>query len=282
MKILVTGATGFIGRHVVSKLIARSHTVLAVARDAGRARALNWPQSVHFVACDIHNPDLDVENLFGKVDAVIHLAWPDLPNYQLLSHFESTLLADYRFLKSLVNSGCQQVLVTGTCLEYGMREGCLSEDMLVQPSTPYGVAKDCLRRFLETLNKETPFTLQWARLFYMHGPGQNAKSLFSQLESAISEGRAAFPMSGGEQLRDYLPVERVASYLVNLVEHAEYDGIVNICSGIPVSVRRIVEEFIARRGAKIKLNLGHYRYPDYEPMAFWGDSSKCRKVDSDG
>ncbi|NWA04458.1 NAD-dependent epimerase/dehydratase family protein [Pseudomonas gingeri] len=279
MRVLVTGATGFVGRHVVSSLIASGHSVIAVARDIKRAREMRWPSAVHFVACDIHCTDLDVVALFGPVDALIHLAWPGLPDYRSLSHFENTLGADYRFLKSLVLSGCRHVLVAGTCLEYGLQEGCLNEDMAAQPTTPYGIAKDCLRRFLEVFRKEVPFTLQWARLFYMYGPGQNSKSLLSQLELALLSGDDKFPMSWGEQLRDYLPVEHVAADLVNLLGHVELDGVVNICSGKPISVRRLVEEFIISKGAKIELELGHYRYPDYEPMAFWGDRSKYQKVD---
>jgi dTDP-6-deoxy-L-talose 4-dehydrogenase (NAD+) len=81
-------------------------------------------------------------------------------------------------------------------------------------------------------------------------------------------------MSGGEQLRDYLPVEDVANHIVNLVEHGELDGIYNSCSGDPISVRRLVERRIREKGSNIELNLGHYPYPDYEPMAFWGGTDK--------
>src|SRR4029453_4115348 len=104
-----------------------------------------------------------------------------------------------------------------------------------------------MRKFLESLKTDSPFTLQWARLFYVYGRGQNPGSLLVQLERALEQGDAEFPMSGGAQLRDYMPVQRVASDLVRLIEHPECDGIVNICSGKPISVRRMVEEFIKAR-----------------------------------
>jgi nucleoside-diphosphate-sugar epimerase len=75
-------------------------------------------------------------------------------------------------------------------------------------------------------------------------------------------------------LRDYLPVTEVAARLVTILEHADLPGTINVCSGKPISVRRLVELRIAERQSTIQLNLGHYPYPDYEPMAFWGDSSR--------
>jgi nucleoside-diphosphate-sugar epimerase len=106
----------------------------------------------------------------------------------------------------------------------------------------------------------------------MYGEGQNPNSLLTMLDQAIQRGDPSFNMSGGEQLRDYLPVTEVATRLVKLLEHPELSGVINICSGAPISVRRLVENRIAERDASIKLNLGSYPYPDYEPMAFWGGS----------
>lgn len=276
MNVLVTGATGFVGRHVVPRLLERGHTVTAVARENERARTFPWFKQVTFVACDIHRVPDSLLKEFEQAEAVIHLAWPGLPNYKGLFHFEENLPASYRFLKALVEAGIQHLLVTGTCFEYGLQSGCLAESLPTFPANPYGLAKDTLRKFLEALRQEYAFTLQWPRLFYMYGVGQNPSSLLAQLDRAIDSGKSQFNMSGGEQLRDYLPVEKVASHLVTLLEHPQCDGIVNICSGEPISVRRIVERHLAARGANICLNLGHYPYPDYEPMAFWGDGRRLK------
>lgn len=211
-------------------------------------------------------------------DAVVHLAWPGLPNYGDLSHFEDTLPTQYRFLKSLVEGGVRQLLVTGTCFEYGMQNGALREDAPTVPASPYALAKDVLRRFLESLQRTHPFTLQWARLFYIYGEGQNPGSLLAQLDRAVDNGDAVFNMSGGEQLRDYLPVKAVASRLAALLERRQVNGIVNICCGRPVSVRRLVERHLAERNARIRLNLGHYPYPEYEPLAFWGDGERFEAI----
>jgi dTDP-6-deoxy-L-talose 4-dehydrogenase (NAD+) len=277
MKVLVTGASGFIGRHVVTRLLARGHEVTAVARDSAKARTLPWFEAVRFLPSDIHQESFGVET-FGPQDVAVHLAWPGLPNYKSLTHIEETLPADYRFLKRLVGVGIPRLVVSGTCFEYGLLDGRLAETTATHPTTPYGLAKDCLRKYLQSFQRRQPFCLQWARLFYMHGEGQHPNCLLAQLEHAIGEGRAVFDMSGGEQLRDYLPVKEVAAALVALAETPAFDGIVNVCSGTPISVRRLVEERIAHSGARIALNLGHYPYPDYEPMAFWGDPSKLHKI----
>lgn len=269
MKVLVTGATGFVGRHVVAELVTAGHQVLAVARDQGRLEQMAWRDAVQFAACDIHDEDLAALLAFAP-DVLVHLAWPGLPNYRQAFHFESNLPADYRFLKSAVDSGIGQLLVAGTGAEFGLMAGELAEDAATAPVNAYGIAKDSLRRFLQHLQLSRPFVLQWVRLFHMYGPGQNPDSLLAQLDRAIDEKTETFDMSSGEQLRDYLPVGEVARRIALLVSRPDIQGVINCCSGIPVSVRRLAESRIAERGADLRLNLGVYPCPDYEPMAYWG------------
>lgn len=220
------------------------------------------------------------ENSFdfmGQPDVLIHLAWGGLPNYKSLHHYEEELPAHYCFLKTLVESGLKNLLVTGTCFEYGMQSGPLSEHMEARPNNPYGFAKDTLRRQLEYLQQAMPFNLTWARLFYLYGEGQAENSLLPQLKRSVERGDRAFSMSGGEQLRDYLPITEVAKLLASLATNARDIGVVNICSGVPISVRKLVEGWIEENGWPIAVNLGQYPYSDYEPMAFWGDPYKLKR-----
>lgn len=270
MKVAVSGATGFIGRHVLAELEARSAEATALVRavpnqDLGRVRV---------VKIDLHDAPLNAYELMGRPDVLIHLAWSGLPNYKSLHHFEQELPAQYRFLKNLIESGLQNLVVAGTCFEYGMQSGSLSEDMTPCPSNPYGFAKDALRRQLEYLKATHPYQLTWARLFYLYGEGQAEGSLLPQLRRAAERGDPVFNMSGGEQLRDYLPVAEVAKHLVSLSLTKSDIGTVNVCAGTPISVRKLVEGLIQENGWSIRPNLGHYPYPDYEPMAFWGDARK--------
>lgn len=278
MKVLVTGATGFVGRHLVAALLARGCEIRAVARNVEIAKGMPWINDVEFVSADIHAADLDVAALTVGIDALAHLAWPGLPNYRALFHFEHNLMADYRFIKSAVEAGVQQVLVTGTCFEYGMQSGPLSESSAPQPSNPYGLAKHTLHLFLQNLQQELPFTLQWARLFYLHGEGQNPNSLLAALDRAIDTGEPSFNMSAGEQLRDFLPIENAAGYLAAILQRHDFDGVINCASGQPVSVRSLVEQRLRERGATLNLNLGHYPYPTHEPLAFWAVTERLQQL----
>jgi dTDP-6-deoxy-L-talose 4-dehydrogenase (NAD+) len=278
VKVLVTGATGFVGRHLVAALLARGCEVRAVARNVETAARMPWINAVEFVAADVHADTLDSVALTKGVDALAHLAWPGLPNYQALFHFEHNLMADYRFIKRAVEAGVSQVLITGTCFEYGMQSGPLSEQTDPQPANPYGLAKNTLRLLLESLQRLQPFTLQWARLFYLHGEGQNPSSLLAALDRAIDAGDDSFNMSGGEQLRDYLAIETSAGYLASILQRHDFNGVINCSSGQPVSVRALVEQRLRERDASIRLNLGHYPYPTHEPMAFWGVADRLQQL----
>lgn len=272
MKVAVTGASGFIGRHVLVELESRSVVATVVLRPSSAASPSLGKHAA--ARMDLQNPPPNAFELMGSPDVLIHLAWDGLPNYKSLHHFEQELPAQYRFLKGLVESGLKNLVVTGTCFEYGMQSGPLREDTEARPTNPYGRAKDTLRRQLEYLKSDQSFTLTWTRLFYLYGDGQAENSLLPQLKQAVERGEEVFNMSGGEQLRDYLPVAEAAKYLVSLAMGNRDNGVVNICSGEPISVRKLVEGWIKDNGWSIKLNLGHYPYQDYEPMAFWGERQK--------
>lgn len=272
MKIAVTGATGFIGRHVLAELSKRDVLVHAVARP-GRSELPALRQG-YWLHADLSDMAGDAYQALGRPDVLIHLAWEGLPNYRSLHHFETELPRQYAFLKHMVEGGLPSLVAAGTCFEYGMQSGALAETFATRPDNPYGFAKDVLRKQLQFLQRSQPFRFTWARLFYMYGEGQGENSLLSQLRRAVEQGDKSFNMSGGEQLRDFLPVEEVARLLVALALNNANIGTVNICAGEPISVRGLVERWLAEFNWDIRLNLGHFPYPDYEPMAFWGDRRK--------
>jgi len=277
MKILVTGSTGFIGQHVVQWLVNHEYEVIATGTSEEKAKKHAWYNLVTFVPCDYFANDLNYYEFFGRPDMLIHLAWKGLPNYMMRFHMEENLPIEMRFLKSFAELGRTKVVVTGTCYEYGVVNGCISEEHPTNPNTVYAAAKDALRRYLEFLATDFEISWNWIRLFYLYGEGQSPKSLLPQLDAAIARGDAEFPMSGGEQLRDYLPVEKVAEYICRIALSKE-SGVMNCCSGEMISVRRLVEGRVAASGSSIKLNTGVYGYPAYEGMAFWGDNTKLKRL----
>lgn len=272
MKIAVTGARGFVGRHVLAELARRDVDVVASYRPTGSSIVPAMAR-LQWVSLDLASPPEDCFTALHRPDVLLHLAWGGLPNYRSSHHVDVELPRHLAFLENVVRKGLSALVVAGTCLEYGLQSGALAPGTDTLPTTSYGTAKDALRRRLQALQAECSFSLTWARLFYMYGDDQPATSLWPSLRAAALAGRSGFPMSGGEQLRDYLPVEEVASGLAGLALAPADRGPVNVCSGQPVSVRDFVESKIRQNGWSIRPIYGELPYTDYEPMAFWGERS---------
>jgi nucleoside-diphosphate-sugar epimerase len=270
MKILITGGTGFIGNHVVEELLKRKHEIVVTGTNREKAQQFSWFKKVEFIELDINNSAEFPFEKIKNIDKLIHLAWSGLPNYKDLFHLEENLMPQYFFIKKIIEIGITDITITGTCFEYGMKSGGISADTPSDPQNPYALAKDTLRKMLQQLQTKMIFDLKWIRLFYMYGKGQSSKSILSQLNKAIEDGEKVFNMSKGEQLRDYLPVEEVAKNIINLSLGTNRGIILNCCSGTPISILELVENFKKEKKSTIELNLGYYPYTDYEPFAFWG------------
>lgn len=276
MKIAVTGASGFLGRHVTRALVEAGHDPVIVLRPSSVV-----PIGMESLTCVRHDLRCDSGEVFQKLgspDLLIHLAWGGLPNYRSLHHLATELPAQFRFLRAMVEAGLPKLVVTGTCFEYGMQHGPLDEEIAAQPENPYGFAKFALLRMLGMLARETPYDLTWVRLFYLFGEGQAESSLYQQLHRAAAAGDATFPMSGGEQLRDFMPIEQFRNEFVRLSLAPGGHGLVNLCTGSPISVRCLVEQWIQENGWNIQPDRERYPYPDYEPMAFWGVRKKLDSI----
>jgi dTDP-6-deoxy-L-talose 4-dehydrogenase (NAD+) len=279
MKILVTGATGFIGNHIIPILIQLGVKVVATARNEEKAKQFSWYKYVEFVPFDIGTSvGINLVNLFNNPDQCIHLSWSGLSDFRDSRHEIKYYKDNLLFLTNLIENGIHKITVTGTCLEYGLLEGELKESMAVKPVLPYAKGKNKLREALELLRQKQAFELDWIRLFYMYGEGQSSTSIIPLLESHIINKKASFNMSKGEQKRDYLPVEEVAEKIVSLAIVKNGNGIVNCCHGISVKIIDLIQKHIYKKNSLIRLNLGYYPYPDYEPFEFWGSNIKLKRI----
>ena len=271
MKSAITGATGFIGRHVRNALAKTDHSVVLVVRRSEKAGEITARETI--VTADLHKVRTDWFEFFGKPDAVLHLAWGGLPNYIDPYHVEVELPKQSKFLAALIDSGLKKLVVTGTCYEYGMLSGALSEDQETNPNTPYGIAKDKLRKELFELQAAKWFDLTWTRIFYPYGEGQSEKSLYSQLKKAMLLNQE-FLMGSGRQVLDFIHVEQVASSLRVLLTECFGVGVINLGSGKPQTVATFVREQIRIFQSDLVPSLERIPDRDYESVSFWSDNSR--------
>jgi nucleoside-diphosphate-sugar epimerase len=256
------GSEGFIGS--------------ALQREAGGLSLHCWSHRQsdaehHF---DLLDPSSWQSLLNQNPTHAILLSWPGLPNYQELFHVTRNLPACVELIEKLSAAGLQRLVVAGTCYEYGLQNGPLKEDQFTNPANCYAIAKDSLRRVIASRYSSQDLQWCWARIFYPFGHGQNPNSLLPSLQSAIDQGDPAFAMSSGRQVRDFVPVEYVATLLLRLAMHPQAQGIYNCGSGNPVSLRELAEERIAKSLSSTVLKLGVYPDRQDEPLAFWADTSK--------
>ena len=275
MKILITGANGFLGKHLVSKLLDDGHYITLILRMNTKIPDFFIHSRINIFYFDLN--DINKFNLIKPIhpDVLIHLAWDNLPNYTSNLH-----LLNYHhhinFFNSIIRFGIKKIIVTGTCLEYGISENLLFENKDVKPTTIYGLTKNMLRQYLQFMQKYYSFHLQWLRIFYVYGPGQHPNSLYSQIQHAIINNDAEFKMSKGDQIRDFIHVNDVSRIVSNAVKNNSVEGIINVCSGKPQKVIDFVKKLLD--GNKIKLNNNYYDYPSYEPKNFWGSTEKLKQL----
>ena len=275
MKIAITGATGFIGFHVRRKLALTDNKIVLGVRDLERIGELTINEMP--VEMDISQEETNWFEILGNPDVVLHLAWGGLPNYMDPVHVDIELPMQIKFLEGLVSSGLSNLVVTGTCYEYGPANGALSENHITDPNTSYGVAKDTLRKELFALQSTQNFQLTWARIFYPFGQGQSDSSLYSQLANRAIAKNGELEIGSPQSVLDFVPVEDVAFALSKFVEQKIGVGVINLGSGVPTSVEDFVQKLIAQHKWQVRVKYGSEGKRDFEPKAFWADATKLQE-----
>ena len=270
MKIAITGATGFIGQHVRNVLAKTDNDVVLVVRYVDRVGDKSAREEI--VAADLSQARTDWFELFGRPDVVLHLAWGGLPNYMDSYHVDVELPMQLKFLQALIDSGLKKLVVAGTCYEYGLSSGAISESQMTNPNTPYGIAKDSLRKALFEIRSKKDFELTWARVFYPYGEGQSENSIYSQLTKAISSDEKEFAMGSGVQMLDFIQVTRVAKALRTFVTEKKGVGLINVGSGEPQSVIEFVKKLIYHFESNIVPRVGAVADREYESLSVWSDN----------
>lgn len=272
MKVLVTGANGYIGNHVVEELLNNSHHVIAID-----LRNNNIDNRVEYIDCDIFSGEEDLYHKLEQPDICIHLAWQDGFVHNSDKHIKN-LYKHFKFIKNLINNGINRVVVMGTMHEVGYYEGCVDENTPCNPISMYGIAKNALRQMLFTEFGEGTDKIQWLRAYYIIGDDARNNSIFSKIRIAESKGQEYFPFTTGENKYDFINIEELSKQIVACASQNKVNGIINCCSGEPIALKDKVEGFISDNGFKIKLQYGVFPDRKYDSPAIWGDCSKINSI----
>ena len=271
MKILVTGANGYLGQGIVKAILDKKHEVIATDFNL-----CNVDERAKKIICNIFEIDNPYE-YFGKPDVVLHLAWRDGFVHYSSAHIDD-LPKHYNFIKSLAESSVKQIAVLGSMHEIGFYEGSINENTPCNPITPYGIGKNALRQLTEMVCKQNNVIFQWLRGYYIVGNSKFGSSIFSKITSAEEDGKEEFPFTMGQNQYDFVDYDNFVEQVASVVSQNEIDGIINICSGKPEKLADRVERFIKENNYKIKLKYGAFPDRPYDSKAVWGDNKKICEI----
>lgn len=272
MRVLVTGANGYIGSKVVKKLLDLNHEVSAVdlRNDHIDGRAVFYQES-------IFSTREDSFSYFGHPDVCLHLAWRDGFVHKSEAHFKD-LSEHFKFLKNLIDNGIKRIAVMGTMHEVGCYQGAVDENTPCNPLSNYGMAKNELRKSLTAYCKEKNVLLQWLRAFYILGDEANGNSVFAKIYQAAQRGEKRFPFVPGLNKYDFIPIEELVNQIVACISQEQVLGIINCCSGKPQRLRDVAEEFIRQHELDIQLAYGEYPNRPSDSPCIYGDDSKIKQI----
>lgn len=271
MKILVTGANGYLGTGVVKQLCDAELDV--VATDFASA---GIDKRAEIKECDMFSID-EPYSYFGQPDILLHMAWRNGFIHNDASHIED-LPKHCAFIKKMLDGGCKHITVLGTMHEVGFFEGSIKEETPTHPESLYGISKDALRNAVKLFCKNAGAVYQWLRGYYIVGNSEYGSSIFSKITAAEKKGQEFFPFTMGVNQWDFIDYEEFCKQVVAAVSQDAVNGVINICYGRPEKLADRVERFIKENGYKIKLDYGKFPDRPYDSKAVWGDDSKIRKI----
>lgn len=255
--ILLTGATGFVGRQVLRALSERDCRVRPVVRQGKQ----DWLPSSASIETVVASPDIFAESVAWwagaarGVDTVIHAAWYAEPGLYLQSPKNHECLSGtLRLAQGAIEARVRRFIGVGTCFEYDLGAGRLTIETALKPTTAYARAKVDAFNALTQLLPQHGIAFAWCRLFYLYGEGEDAHRLVPYLRARLKAGEPA-ELSSGKQIRDFLDVRQAGRMIVEAAL-GSVQGPVNICSSTPITVRQLAEQIADEYGRRDLLRFG--------------------------
>ena len=270
--ILVTGAAGYIGRHVVKTALDMGHRVIA-ADFAFKG----VDERAEFCDVPLFSGDKNIYKALGSPDVCIHLAWRDGFRHNASSHMKD-LSNHIVFLNNMAAGGLPLLTVMGTMHEVGYWEGAITADTPCAPQSQYGIAKNALRQSLMLSLPATGCRLHWLRAYYITGDEAHGSSIFAKITQAELDGKKTFPFTTGKNKYDFIDVDRLAQMIVAASVQDKVGGIINVCTGQPQSLADRVEQFLREKQYKIRLDYGAFPDRPYDSPGVWGDPAQINAI----
>jgi len=276
-KVLVTGATGFVGRHSLPSLSGRGYEVHAVT-------SRETVPEVKVSGVVWHRANLleraEVMALVSEVrpSHLLHFAWCAVPGkYRTSLENLRWVQASLELLLTFAGSGGRRVVAAGTCAEYewGRAESCREQETPLRPATLYGACKHALRLMLEAYARQEGLSAAWGRVFFLYGPHEHPDRLVASTVRSLLRGQEA-RCTNGRQARDLMHVADVAEAFVALLD-GEVQGAVNIASGRAVALRDVVNQIGEKLGRPDLIKLGAIQAPPEEPLVIAADTKRLNE-----
>ena len=274
-RLLVTGATGFIGRHCLELLlIEKAFEIHAVSSKEQQSYQpdIQWHQADLLDSSQVLRLLTQV-----KPSHLLHFAWYTEPGmYWTSAENLRWIEASLTLIRAFSIHGGQRVVVAGTCAEYDWKCGYCSEGITpLLPTTLYGICKNSLQMMLSGFSEQSGLSIAWVRIFFPYGPYDYPTKLVSSVIRSLLKGKPA-PCSHGNQIRDYLYVQDVAEAFIRVLG-SDLQGPVNIASGIPVSLKEIVYKIAEKLNGRDLVRLGDLPVSPKEPDLLLGNVSRLSK-----
>lgn len=274
MKILVSGASGYIGRNLIKALKAVQHEVVAIK--VFRKCEVSFERQKLYIDEQLK----DIEKQLYDIDAFVHLAWIDVTKWNSSVHIDINKPLSEYLISRLAYRGIKHIIVAGTCLEYGTSMGVLCEEASARPENKYAQAKHGLYESVKVIASEQGCRLSWLRIFNIYGGDQPVNTIFGSLMEHLERGGTTFKMSSGKQVKDYLHIDELCRMLVSIASSNKEFGVVNICSGQGRPLEKHVRGWLKEISPQSNLSLRLGELPDRvgEPSNLCGNPGKFHSL----